>query len=75
MIPAGLKDHLIEAVAAAALLGAGAQVVSNTVDLARQDTRIERVEALDAKIDKIADDAAATRETVARLEAKMETAK
>lgn len=67
-----LKDRLIEAVAAAALLGGGAQLVSNTVDIGKQETRIERIEELDNKIEKMADDVAETRETVVRLETKLE---
>lgn len=72
---AALKERLIEAVAAAALLGGGAQLVSNTVDNATQDTRIERLEKLDERLDDIATDVSETRETVVRLETKMENTK
>jgi ribosomal protein L13E len=67
-----LKDRLIEAAAAAALLGGGAQLVGNSVDIARQDTRLERVERLDERLEDIQRDVAETRETVVRLETKME---
>lgn len=67
-----LKDRLIEAAAAAALLGGGAQLVSNTVGIAQQETRVERLEKLDERLDKIADDVTKTRETVVRLETKLE---
>lgn len=71
-----LKERLIEAAAAAALLGGGAQLVGNTVDLAKQDARIEAAEADDRlilqQLGDIQDEVSETREAVARLEAKME---
>lgn len=67
-----LKDRLVEAAAAAALLGGGATVVGHSVDIARQDARLERVEKLDERLEDIQKDVAATRETVARLETKLE---
>lgn len=67
-----LKDRLIEAAAAAALLGGGAQLIGNTVELGKQETRVERLERMDERLDEIADDVAETRETVVRLEAKLE---
>lgn len=70
-----LKERLIEAAAAAALLGGGAQVIGNTVDIAKQDTRVERLEGVDARLEKIQQDLATTRETVVRLETYMENTK
>lgn len=67
-----LKERLIEAAAAAALLGGGSQIVTNSIDLAKHDTRIERLEGVDERLDKMATDLATTRETVIRLETKME---
>jgi len=67
-----LKDRLFEAAAAAALLGSGAQVVGNTVDIAKQDTRLARVEKLDERLENIQQNVAETRETVVRLETKLE---
>jgi ribosomal protein L13E len=67
-----LKDRLIEAAAAAALLGGGATVVGHSVDIARQDARIERVEKLDERLEEIQKDVATTREAVIRLETKLE---
>ena len=67
-----LKERLIEAVAAAALLGGGAQLIGNTVQIAKQDTRVERLEELDEKLEVMADDVAETREAVIRLETKLE---
>lgn len=69
-----IKERLIEAAAAAALLGGGAQVIGNTVDIAKQDTRVERLEGVDARLEKIQEDLATTRETVVRLEVKLEQA-
>jgi hypothetical protein len=67
-----IKDRLIEAAAAAALLGGGAQIITNTVDNAKQDTRLERVEKVDERLEQMQDDLTVTREAVVRLEAKME---
>ena len=67
-----LKFRLIEATAAAALLGGGAQVVNNSVEQARIETRVERLEKLDERLVDIQRDVSTTRETVARLEAKLE---
>lgn len=68
---ANLKDRLIEAAAAAALLGGGAQLVSNTVDLAKHDARVANLEKLDERLDKIQSDVSMTREAVVRLETKI----
>lgn len=70
-----LKERLIEAVAAAALLGGGAQLINTTVENAKQDTRIERLETVDDRLEAIQDDLSTTRETVVRLETKLETMK
>lgn len=62
----------MEAAAAAALLGGGAQVVSTTVDVAKHDTRLERVEKIDARMEDIQKEVSETREAVVRLETKLE---
>ena len=67
-----LRDHVMQSVAAAALLGGGSLLVGGAVQNAEQDTRIERLERLDDKIDDISKNVAETRESVVRLEAKME---
>lgn len=67
-----LKDRLIEAAAAAALLGGGAQVINTAIDVGQHDVRIGRLERLDERLDTIAKDVSETRETVIRLEAKSE---
>ncbi len=72
MVWNSLKDRLIEATAAATILGGGATVVSHSVDIARQDARLERVEKLDARLESIEKNVSETRESVARLEAKLE---
>lgn len=67
-----VKDHLFNAVATAAVLGGGAAVIQNKVDLAKHDERIARIEKLDESMDKLADELAETRETLARVEARQE---
>lgn len=67
-----LKDRIIEATAAAVLLGGGAQVISTTVDVAKHDERLERVEKIDDRIEIIQQEVSETREAVARLETKLE---
>jgi chaperonin cofactor prefoldin len=67
-----IRDHLIQSIAAATLLGGGAMLVNGSVDNAKQDTRIERLERLDDRLETIQKDVSETRETVARLEAKIE---
>lgn len=67
-----IKDHLFNAVATAAVLGGGAAVIQNKVDLAKHEERIARIEKLDESMDKLADELAETRETLARVEARQE---
>lgn len=67
-----VKDHLFNAVATAAVLGGGAAVIQNKVDLAKHDERIARIEKLDESMDKLADELAETRETLARVETRQE---
>ena len=64
-----LKDHLIQAVAAAALLGGGAALVDAKVDNARQD---EQLKAASEILPEIQKDVRETRDAVIRLEAKGE---
>ena len=66
---AALKSYLINALAAAALLGGGATVIDAKVTNARQDAEITATaEALKA-IPEIQKDVRETRDTVIRLEA------
>nr|WP_294850020.1 hypothetical protein [uncultured Sphingomonas sp.] len=62
----GLKDHLIQAAATAALLATGATVVSSKIDNARQDVQLE---AAMRALPEIQKDVKETREVVIRLEA------
>lgn len=64
-----LKDHLIQALATAALLGGGAAVVDAKVDNARQDVELKAAAEILPEIQK---DVRETREVVIRLEAKQE---
>lgn len=56
-----IKQHLAEAVAAAALLGGGAQLVMNTVDIGRHDERLSDVEALNNNVQELRDELADTK--------------
>lgn len=67
-----IRDHVVQSIAAAAILGGGALVFNGTVDNAKQDARIERVERMDARLESIEKNVSETRESVARLEAKLE---
>jgi len=67
-----LKDHLLNAVAAAAVLGGGATLIQGKVDLAKHDARITRLERLDESMDKLTDELASTRETLASVKARQE---
>lgn len=69
---AALKDHLIQAIATAALLGGGATIIDSKVDNARQDTELAaQREALRA-LPEIQKDVRATREDVAAMKATQE---
>lgn len=46
-----LKEHVINAVAAAAAIGASSTLITTKVNDARQDQRIERLEDLDDSVD------------------------
>lgn len=72
---AALKDHLMTALATAALLGGGGMLVTHEVDLGRHDERIERIEALDDSIDGLTKELASTREQLVRVEAETGVAK
>lgn len=67
-----IKERIIEAVATAALLGGGGLIVTGAISDGQQDTRIERLERLDEKLDEMSRDLHATKEGVIRLEAKLE---
>jgi septal ring factor EnvC (AmiA/AmiB activator) len=70
-----IKDHLIQSIAAAAMLGGGTMVLTAHTDLARQEVRIERLEKMDGDIHEIRTDMRDTRESVARLEQHMKETK
>lgn len=67
-----IREHVVQSIAAAALLGGGALVFNGTIENAKQDARLERVEKQDARLENIEKNVSETREAVARLEAKME---
>lgn len=46
-----LKTYVIQAIAAAAAVGAGSTLITNKVDNAKQDVRIERLEGLNSNVE------------------------
>jgi hypothetical protein len=62
-----LREYLINAIAAAAAIGAGGAIVNGAVTNARQD---EQLRAATIMLPEIQKDVKATRETVIRLEAR-----
>jgi hypothetical protein len=69
---AALKDHLIQALATAALLGGGATVIQSKVDNARQDTELASQRQAMEAIPEIQKDVRATREDIAAMKARQE---
>jgi len=67
-----LKDHLIQAVAVAGILGGGTVLIDTKVDVARHDERITRIEELDKNMDELREDLRTTREALARVEARQQ---
>lgn len=70
-----IKDHLINAVLAAAVVGGGAAVVDTKVDVARHDERITRIEELDKSMDALRDELKVTRESLVRIEERQQQEK
>lgn len=62
------KDHLINVVAGAAILGGAAAIVDNKVDTARLDQRLIAVEKLNNNVETLTRELALTREQLARME-------
>lgn len=60
------------AIATAAVLGGGATLIQDRVQLAQHETRLTRIEKLDDTMVKLTDELAETRLTLARVEAKQE---
>lgn len=67
MTLAEFRDHVVQALAVAALVGGGATLIDAKVDNARQDSEIAAASKL---LPKIEEDVRITRETVIRLEEK-----
>jgi signal transduction histidine kinase len=65
----GLKDHILQAIATAAVLGGGATLISTKVENAQQ---AEQLTTLTKTLPEIQKDVRATREAVIRLEARQE---
>lgn len=67
-----LKDHLINAVAAAAVLGGGSTIVLNKLDIARHDERISQVERLGTNIEGLRGELRETSRKLDRLDGRLE---
>lgn len=63
---AGLRDHLISAVSAAALLGGGATIITNKIGLVVVEDRVDRLEKLNENVEGLRSDLQATREDLIR---------
>jgi hypothetical protein len=62
-----LKDHLMSAVATAAVLGGGTAIFTDHVAISRQDVRIERIEKLDERMTKLDERLVATQLALAKV--------
>jgi len=62
-----LRDHLVSAAAGAALLGGGATIISNKVDVSVLDTRVKNLEKLNGNIETLQSELAETRIELARI--------
>lgn len=69
-----LKEHLINVVAAAAVLATGTAVASDQAELARHDERIKRVEHLDQSITGLRTDLSRVDVKLERLDQKLSDA-
>lgn len=67
-----LKDHLFEVVAGAAVLGMGTATMTNLVSDARQSEKIETLEQIAPKLDKVLENQAEANERLGRIEGKLE---
>lgn len=61
-----LRDHLLTAMASAALLGGGATIITNKVAIGELSVRVAALEELGGKIDGLREDLQKTREELAR---------
>jgi hypothetical protein len=67
-----VKDHILPPLGIAMLLGSGSAIIKATIDNATQDERISRIEKLDASMEKLGDELATSRETLAAVKARQE---
>lgn len=67
-----IRDHLLQVIAGAAVLGGGGMLVTNQVSLARQDERIKTIETIPATLDEIKKAQATTNERLMAIETKLE---
>lgn len=62
-----LKDHLVTAVATAAVLGGGGSIIANKIDIGRHDERISAIENLADELDETQDELRDTRVAIEAL--------
>lgn len=72
MIWSNLRDHIVQVVAGAALLGGGSFVVSNNIEIARHDERIKTIETIPETLAEIQKSQALTNERLTAIETKLE---
>jgi hypothetical protein len=72
MIWSNLRDHIVQVVAGAALLGGGSFVVSNNIEIARHDERIKTIETIPETLAEIQKAQAVTNERLMAIETKLE---
>lgn len=68
----GLKDHLVTAIATAAMLGGGGTLIANKVIIGRLDERVSAIENLAAEMDQTQQELIETRIAIAQLSVKAE---
>lgn len=69
---ASLKEYIINAVAATVAVGAGGAIITNKVEIARHDERIQRIEKLDDKMDNLSERLDRFSVDIARVQTKQE---
>lgn len=68
MSMSALRDHLVSAAAGAALLGGGATIIANRVDIAVTNERLDTLEVLNGNVEKLSDDISDLRVEMAKQE-------
>jgi hypothetical protein len=72
MIWSALRDHIVQVVAGAAILGGGSVLVTNHIEVARHDERIKTIETIPETLEEIKKAQALTNERLISIETKLE---